>query len=178
MQRRRFSPDGRVAPEPLQVIPVGRNAHSIRVDESNRFVFVPTLGRDQVFQFTFDAKSGKLASNTPPVYLMKETTGPRHLVTSRDNRFVYVPSELRGTVTTFALDPATGVLSEVASASGLPPGIKLGPGAPRTPAAPGPNASPPRNTDNDIWAARRAHARRKQPTGRRSNWVEIVGFAP
>ncbi|TMG78548.1 MAG: hypothetical protein E6H75_03405, partial [Betaproteobacteria bacterium] len=30
--------DGRVSPEPLQVIPVGRNAHSIRVDASNRFV--------------------------------------------------------------------------------------------------------------------------------------------
>jgi 6-phosphogluconolactonase len=33
--------DGRVALEPVQVIPVGRNAHSIRTDESNRFVFVP-----------------------------------------------------------------------------------------------------------------------------------------
>lgn len=29
---------GRVAAEPLQVIPVGRNAHSIRTDESNRFL--------------------------------------------------------------------------------------------------------------------------------------------
>src|SRR5262245_46079970 len=33
-------PDGRVA-APLQVIPVGRNAHAIRVDESNKFAFVP-----------------------------------------------------------------------------------------------------------------------------------------
>jgi 6-phosphogluconolactonase len=36
--------DGRVAAEPLQVIPVGRNPHSIRVDESNKFVYVPTWG--------------------------------------------------------------------------------------------------------------------------------------
>ena len=48
--------DGRVASEPLQVIPVGRNAHSIRVDESNRFVFVPTLGSDEIFQFTSDTE--------------------------------------------------------------------------------------------------------------------------
>ena len=34
-------PDGRVG-EPLQVIPVGRNAHSIVTDNTNRFVFVPT----------------------------------------------------------------------------------------------------------------------------------------
>ena len=57
--------DGRVAPEPLQVIPVGRNAHSIRVDATNRFAYVPTLGSDAVFMFTFDARPGKLASNTP-----------------------------------------------------------------------------------------------------------------
>ncbi len=144
--------DGRVAAEPLQVIPVGRNAHSIRVDESNRFVYVPTLGSDEIFQFTFDAKSGRLSSNTPAVYLMKAMTGPRHFVTSSDNHFLYVLSELLGTVTTFALDGKTGLLTEVSSASGLPPDTKLGPGAPRG-AIGGPNAPPSRNTDNDIWAA-------------------------
>jgi 6-phosphogluconolactonase len=144
--------DGRVAAEPLQVIPVGRNAHSIRVDESNRFVFIPTLGTDEIFQFTFDAKSGKLSSNTPAAYLMTAMTGPRHFITSSDNRFLYVLSEFLGTVTTFALDGKTGLLTEVSSASGLPPDTKLGPGAPRAAVA-GPNAPPPRNTDNDIWAA-------------------------
>jgi 6-phosphogluconolactonase len=144
--------DGRVATEPLQVISVGRNAHSIRVDESNKFVYVPTLGSDAIFQFTFDAKSGQLSSNTPAVHLMKAMTGPRHFITSGDNKFVYVLSELLGTVTTFALDGKTGLLTEVSSASGLPPDTKLGPGAPRG-AVGGPNAPPPRNTDNDIWAA-------------------------
>ena len=143
--------DGRVAAEPLQVIPVGRNAHSIRVDESNKFAFVPTLGSDQVFQFTFDAKSGRLASNTPAIYLMKAGTGPRHFVTSADNKFVYVLSELLATVTTFSLDPKSGLLTEVSTATGLPPDSKLGPGAPR--GAVGVAGAPPRNTDNDIWAA-------------------------
>ena len=143
--------DGRVAGEPLQVIPVGRNAHSIRVDESNKFAFVPTLGSDQVFQFTFDAKSGRLASNTPAIYLMKAGTGPRHFVTSADNKFVYVLSELLATVTTFSLDAKTGLLTEVSTATGLPPDSKLGPGAPR--GAVGVAGAPQRNTDNDIWAA-------------------------
>ena len=143
--------DGRVAAEPLQVIPVGRNAHSIRVDESNKFAFVPTLGSDQMFQFTFDAKSGRLASNTPAIYLMKAGTGPRHFVTSADNKFVYVLSELLATVTTFSLDAKTGLLTEVSTATGLPPDSKLGPGAPR--GAVGVAGAPPRNTDNDIWAA-------------------------
>ena len=144
--------DGRVAAEPLQVIPVGRNAHSIRVDESNKFVYVPTLGSDAIFQFTFDANSGKLSSNTPPVYLMKAMTGPRHFITSSDNKFLYALSELQGTVTTFSIDGKTGLLTEVSSASGLPPDSKLGPGAPRG-AVGAPGGPPPRNTDNDIWAA-------------------------
>jgi 6-phosphogluconolactonase len=144
--------DGRVAAEPLQVIPVGRNAHSIRVDASNRFVYVPTLGSDQIFQFTFDAKTGKLSSNTPAVFLTSAMTGPRHFITSSDNRFAYVLSELVGTVTTFAIDAKTGLLSQVSSASGLPADTKLGPGAPRG-AVGVPGGPPPRNTDNDIWAA-------------------------
>ena len=144
--------DGRVAVEPLQVIPVGRNAHSIRVDATNHFVYVPTLGSDQIFQFTFDAKTGKLSSNTPAVFLTSAMTGPRHFITSSDNRFAYVLSELLGTVTTFAIDAKTGLLSQVSSASGLPADTKLGPGAPRG-AVGVPGGPPPRNTDNDIWAA-------------------------
>ena len=144
--------DGRVSDEPLQVIPIGRNAHSIRVDESNRFVFVPTLGSDEIFQFAFDAKTGRLASNTPSVVLLKPSTGPRHFVTSRDNKYLYALNELIGTVTTFALDGKTGLLTELSSASALPPDTKLGPGMPRG-AIGGANAPPPRNTDNDIWAA-------------------------
>ena len=144
--------DGKVAADPLQVIPVGRNAHSIRVDSSNSFVYVPTLGSDEIFMFTFDAKSGKLASNTPAVFLAKPMTGPRHFITSPDNRYMYVLSELVGTVTTFSIDGKTGLLTEVSSATGLPPDSKLGPGAPRG-AIGAPGGPPPRNTDNDIWAA-------------------------
>lgn len=144
--------DGRVAAEPLQVIAVGRNAHSIRVDNDNKFVYVATLGSDEIFQFTFDAKSGKLTSNTPAVYLMKPMTGPRHFITSPNGKYLHFLSELTGTVTTFALDSKTGQLTAVSSASGLPPDSKLVPGAPRG-AIGGPDAPPPRNTDNDIWAA-------------------------
>jgi 6-phosphogluconolactonase len=144
--------DGRVAAEPLQVIPVGRNAHSIRVDATNSFVYVPTLGSDEIFLFNFDAKVGKLSSNTPSVHLMKAMTGPRHFITSSDNKYLYVLSELLGTVTTLAIDGKTGLLTEVSTATGLPPDTKLGPGAPRG-AVGVPGGPPPRSTDNDIWAA-------------------------
>ena len=140
--------DGRVAADASQVIPVGRNAHSILVDATNKFVYVPTLGTDQIFQFTFDAATGRLTSNTPAVAQLKTGVGPRHFVISRDNKFVYVLSELLATVTTLSLDPRTGALTEVSSTAGLPPDSKLNAGAPRG----APNASP-RNLDNDVWAA-------------------------
>jgi 6-phosphogluconolactonase len=144
--------DGRVG-EPLQVIPTARNAHSIRIDNSNRFVFAPHLGTDQIFQFLFDEKSGRLTANTPPVLQVKQGTGPRHLVVSQDNRFIYVLSELTGTVTTLALNASTGQLSELDAVAVLPPESKLVPGMPRgAVGTPGANQAP-RNTDNDIWAA-------------------------
>jgi 6-phosphogluconolactonase len=144
--------DGRVG-EPLQVIPTARNAHSIRTDNTNRFVFVPHLGTDQVFQFLFDEKSGRLSANTPPVLQLKQGSGPRHLIVSPDNRFVYLLNELTGMVTTLSLDPNAGTLKELDSVSALPPDTKLVPGVPRgavgTPGA----KQAPRNTDNDIWAS-------------------------
>jgi 6-phosphogluconolactonase len=138
--------DGRISAEPLQVVATGRNAHSVRIDESNRFVFVPTLGSDAVFQFNFDARSGRLSSNTPALVLLKPSTGPRHVITSPGNRFVYVANEMLGTVTTFALDGTTGLLTELDSVSGVPPDAKLVPGVVR-------GSQSGRNSDNDIWAA-------------------------
>lgn len=140
--------DGRVAGAPLQLIPVGRNAHSIRCDASNRYVYVPTLGSDQIFQFAFDASSGRLSSNTPAIAPMRPGTGPRHFVISADNRYLYLLSELHATVTTFALDAATGLLTEIGSASGLPADSGLVPGAPRLA-----GVASERIRDRDIWAA-------------------------
>jgi 6-phosphogluconolactonase len=137
--------DGKVS-EPVQVMPTARNAHSIITDRTNRYVFVPHLGTDQVFQFRFDAKTGTLTANTPPLVQLKAMTGPRHLVMSPDNKFAFLLNELVATVTTLALDAATGLLTEAGSASALPPDTKLVPGAPRG----GPGQ---RDVSNDIWAS-------------------------
>jgi 6-phosphogluconolactonase len=143
-------PDGTVS-EPIQVIPTARNAHSIITDTTNRYVFVPHLGTDQIFQFRFDATTGKLTANTPPVVQMKAMTGPRHIIMSSDNKFAYLLSELVATVTTLSLDATTGVLTEVSSASALPANSTLVPGAPR--GAVGAPGQAPRDTSNDIWAS-------------------------
>jgi 6-phosphogluconolactonase len=132
-----------VVGEPIQVIPTARNAHAIQTDRTNKYVFVPHLGTDQVFQFRFD--NGKLAPNSPPWVQLKAGSGPRHLVISKDNRFVYVLCELDGTVA--ALEHRDGMLTEVSTVSTLAPGTKLKPGTARTPDA------PPRDRSGDIWAS-------------------------
>ncbi|WP_316977727.1 lactonase family protein [Shumkonia mesophila] len=144
--------DGRVSPKPVQVVPTGRNAHSIGVDRTNRFVFVPNLGSDQVMQFTFDEASGRLASNTPAAALVDEGTGPRHFVTSSDNRFLYVLGEFTAKVIVFSLDAASGLLTRIGEATGLPADSGLRPGAARGPVVAGGTVPPP-DTGKDIWAA-------------------------
>ena len=132
------------------MIPTAFNAHSIVIDRTNRYVFVPHLGTDQIFQFRFDAKSGRLAANTPPIVQMKSGTGPRHIIVSGDNRFAYLLNELTGTVATLSLDPETGLLSHASDASILPPDSKLKPGAPRVAVGEG---GTERDVSNDIWAS-------------------------
>jgi 6-phosphogluconolactonase len=144
--------DGKVG-KPQQVIPTARNAHSIRVDNTNHYVYVPHLGTDQVFQFVFDAKTGKLTANTPPVLQLPQGTGPRHIIISADNKFAYLLNELTAQVTTLAINAKTGLLSPVSTAVAVPPDSKLQPGMPRgAVGTPGANQAP-RDTANDIWAS-------------------------
>jgi len=128
--------DGRVASEPRQVIPVGRHAHAILADPTNRWVLVPCLGSDQLVPFAFEG--GTLRPGAP--VQMQPGTGPRHLAFS--GAYVYVLGELTGSVTTFSF--RNGVMSEVATAQME---TTLRPGAPRG------TAAPPRERDGDVWAA-------------------------
>jgi 6-phosphogluconolactonase len=145
--------DGKVG-KPLQVIPTARNAHSIITDKTNRYAFVPHLGTDQIFQFKFDARTGKLSANTPATVQMAPGTGPRHIIMSADNKFAYLLNELTATVSTLSLDAKTGLLTQVSEASALAPDSKLVPGAPRGAiSGPGGVKPPPRDVSNDIWAS-------------------------
>ena len=121
---------GFVQPDPTQVMITGRNAHAILPDPSNRFVYVPNLGSDQVMQLVFDEKGGILTPNKPAAVYTKFGAGPRHLDFSPNNRFVYVLNELNGTVNAYAFDNQTGLLSEIQSISAVPRDSKLPPGIP------------------------------------------------
>jgi len=148
--------NGLVEAEAIQVIATGRNAHAILPDRSNKFVYATTLGANQVLQFIFDSKTGKLTANEPAAVSPEAGHGPRHMAFSPDNKNLYVLNELSGHVTQYAVDAAKGTLTLVASISSVPAEAGLVWGVPQAPAgaAPVPGAAAaPKDDKPKIWAA-------------------------
>jgi 6-phosphogluconolactonase len=148
--------DGLVSAEAIQVLPTGRNAHSIVPDRTNRFVYAALLGADEVLQFAFDAGSGKLTPLDPPEAKLAPGHGPRHLRFSPDNKFLYVLNELSGYVAQFAIDGANGTLKFIDSVPSVPPEPEMKWGQPRAPtgtAPPAPAVAPKADEELPIWAA-------------------------
>ena len=147
--------NGLVEAEAIQVIPTGRNAHSIMPDRTNNFVYAATLGANQVLQFTFDSKTGKLTANEPPAVSPEAGHGPRHLAFSPDNKYLYVLNELSGHVTQYTIDPSKGTLTLVDSISSVPAEAGLAWGAPQAPvgAAPAPASVAAKDEKPKVWAA-------------------------
>jgi 6-phosphogluconolactonase len=146
--------NGLIEAEAIQVIPTGRNAHSILPDRSNKFVYAATLGANQVLQFTFDSKSGKLTANEPASVSPEAGHGPRHLVFSSDNKYLYVLNELSGHVTQYMIDASKGTLTLVDSVSSVPAEAGLAWGAPQAPVGAAPaSASAAKDEKPKVWAA-------------------------
>ena len=147
--------NGLVEAEAIQVIATGRNAHAILPDRSNKFVYATTLGANQVLQFVFDGKTGKLTANEPAAVSPEAGHGPRHMAFSPDNKNLYVLNELSGHVTQYAVDAGKGTLTLVESISSVPAEAGLVWGAPQAPAgaAPVPAATVPKDDKPKVWAA-------------------------
>src|SRR5215468_9879350 len=147
--------NGLVEAEAIQVIPTGRNAHSIVPDRSNKYVYAATLGANKVLQFTFDSKTGKLTPNEPPAVSPEAGHGPRHPALSPDNKYLYVLNELSGHVTQYAIDPGKGTLTLVDSISSVPAEAGLAWGKAQAPvgATPAPAAAAPKDDTPKVWAA-------------------------
>jgi 6-phosphogluconolactonase len=123
-----IEPPGIVQP-PHQVLPDHPHAHAILVDAQNRYVLAPTLGNDGVSQFTFDARTGILAPNTPPSVRLQAKSGPRHLVFHPNGSMVYVLGERDGSISVLDYGASTGQLREKQRVTALPPGFQGAPAA-------------------------------------------------
>lgn len=96
---------------------VGKNAHMILTDPSNRYAFVPCLGSSYVAQFRFDATTGALTPNDVPHLDTAAGAGPRHLAFAPDGAHGYLINELDSTLSALGFDAATGRLTTLQTVS-------------------------------------------------------------
>ncbi|GIT06358.1 MAG: hypothetical protein CM1200mP29_17690 [Verrucomicrobiota bacterium] len=110
-------------PGALSRIETQRCAHAILTDTSNRFAFVPHTGPNAVYQFRFDAKSGKLTKNDPLTASPATGLEPRHLAFHPKLPIVYCDDEKGDSVTAYHFNRETGQLKAFHKSSTLPAGF-------------------------------------------------------
>jgi len=97
------------------------HAHSVLLDDKNRFAFVNDLGTDKIVIYEFDRNTGNLSPNlSQPFYKARPGAGPRHFKIHPNGRFAFTVNELDMTVTSLNFDAKLGKLSEVQTLSTLP----------------------------------------------------------
>lgn len=117
----RLNDDGTIMPA-VQTVETAKTAHCIAIDRENRFVFVPHVAPNAVFQFHFDAQTGMLAqAGTAPGGA--ERAGPRHLAFHPTKNLAFTSDEQGSSITAYRYEPATG-LTRVQTLSTLPPDFK------------------------------------------------------
>ena len=132
-----LGPDGAVGASPIGRQTTATGAHAISTNSSNRYAFVPHIARlndnvleppkenpgpNVIFQFRFDAQTGRLSPNTPLRVEPAERLGPRHYCFHPSLDIAYFSNEQGCSVTAYRLDNATGALAAVQTISTLPEG--------------------------------------------------------
>jgi 6-phosphogluconolactonase len=122
----RIGEDGVVTHPPIEWRDTGRGAHCFQTDASNRFAFVPHIdgngAPNAIFQFRFDAETGRLTPNDPARVPQEPATGPRHFCFHPNKDILYFSNEQGCSVSAYAFDPEAGTLSRLQTVPTLPEG--------------------------------------------------------
>ena len=114
---------GAVALPPVEFLDTATGAHALQTDPSNRFAFVPHIagkGPNTIFQYRFDALTGRLTPNSPARCNPAEPVGPRHFCFHPHQDTVYFSNEQGCSVTAYTLDTTAGTLEAFQTVSTLP----------------------------------------------------------
>jgi 6-phosphogluconolactonase len=118
-------------------------SHSIRLDPSNRYAYVPNIDSDNIAQFKFDARTGKLTPNDPPAIAIpnpafattstsptnaKMGVGPRHLDFHPNGKWVYLSAEYGAVVVPMSINEDGTLKIMHPPVSGLPDEYSSDPG--------------------------------------------------
>lgn len=98
--------------------------HSANFSPDGKFVYVPDLGNDRLYSYSFDASNNTspLTATDPAYGELPDGSGPRHMAFSPDGKFAYVLSELSGMITTYSY--SNGKLSEIQTIASTEAGDK------------------------------------------------------
>jgi 6-phosphogluconolactonase len=114
--------DGKIQTPPVQTVTTAKTAHCTATDPENRFVFVPHVAPNAVFQFRLDAATGQLA-DAGKAPGGAEKAGPRHIAFHPTQQMAFTSDEQGSSITAYRLDPAVG-LKPVQTLSTLPADFK------------------------------------------------------
>ena len=119
--------DGAAILPPVEWLATAKGAHSMQTDASNRFAFVPHIsggtGPNAIFQFRFDAETGRITPNSPARVEMDGELGPRHFCFHPNKDILYFSDEQGCSVTGYNFDAENGTLSAFQTISTLPEGF-------------------------------------------------------
>lgn len=104
----RLAEDGAIQSPAVQTIETTKTAHNIAIDRDNRFVFVPHVEPNAVYQFRLDASTGKLAE-AGKAEGGAPKAGPRHLAFHPTKNLAFTSDEQGSSVTVYQFDPESGL---------------------------------------------------------------------
>ena len=87
--------------------------HSAVLSPDEKNLFVPNLGNDRLYRYTFNADDAAmpLTAMDPPYYEIPDNSGPRHFTFHPNGKFAYMVNELSGNVIVYAYN--NGALTEI-----------------------------------------------------------------
>ena len=110
--------DGTIQTPPVHTVTTTKTAHACLVDPENRWVFVPHVAPNAVYQFQLDGKTGKLTEAGQAPGGAKKA-GPRHLAFHPTQSLAFTSDEEGSSITAYRFDPKAG-LKPVETLSTLP----------------------------------------------------------
>lgn len=97
------------------------HAHSATFSPDNQAVFIMDLGKDRIWSYRFDEKTGKLTPAATPFQSANAAgAGPRHFTFTPNGKFAFAINELNNTLTSYAYRAESGELTQLMTQSTLP----------------------------------------------------------
>jgi 6-phosphogluconolactonase len=114
----RLTSEGAIESPSIQTVDTTKTAHCVAIDRENRWVFIPHVAPNAVYQFRFDVATGKLAEAGRAAG-GKENAGPRHLAFHPTLNLAFTSDESGSSITAYQFEAATG-LKPIQTLSTLP----------------------------------------------------------